>query len=115
MSFPSRQGNSPPVRDTGLGIRSLGKLKNQFDKEMEVLDQLEASLTDSAQAGGPRGGGDVRRQLFHMTLNHDHASGSRVIAEKLLKCFFALCCTWYYTVWDLSSDSISLPTYVYQY
>ena len=79
MSFPSRQGNSPPVRDTGIGIRSLEKLKNQFDREMEVLDQLEASLTDSAHAGNPQGGGDVRRQLFHVTLNHDHASRPRVI------------------------------------
>ena len=79
MSFPSRQGSSPPVRDTGLGIRSLKVLKNQLDREMEVLDQLEASLSDSAQAGAPRRESDVRRQLFHMNSNNNYVSRPRVI------------------------------------
>ena len=89
MSFLSNPGNSPPVKDPGLRIRSLRKLKDQFGREMEVLDQLEASLSlsDSAQAAEPHGvqaGGDVRRELFQDgAINEDDILRYMVIAEKL--------------------------------
>ena len=84
MSFLSSRGNSPPVKDPGLGIRSLKKLKNQLEKEMEVLDQLEASLDDPDQAAGTElGGGDVRRKLFNAVVYQGGAAFMGVIIQML--------------------------------
>lgn len=88
MSFLSSRGNSPPVKDPGLGIRSLRKLRSHLDREMDVLDQLEASLGENTKlaASGTssqlqQARGDIRRNLFHMTVVQDDMSHYRVIGH----------------------------------
>ena len=77
MSFLSSRGDSPPVKDPGLGIRGLEKLKSQLGREMEVLDQLEASLNEPSQAGASPQEitrDHVRRQLFYRRVGWADAS-----------------------------------------
>ena len=85
MSFLSSRGNSPPVKDPGLGIENLKKLKSQLEREMNVLDQLEASLSDSAQAPGAEQTGDgVRRKLFNVRVGHGSTGYFRVIMISII-------------------------------
>ena len=83
MSISPTRRNSPPVKDLGLNIRSLNRLRIELTEEKQNLESLERTVLFPEEIYPPPG--IVRRVLFG-----DGASNVQVNRVNYLVLYFLL-------------------------